>query len=111
MQQKKYYISVGEPWNFDSPDGQNIINGVIVKILSAWCLLFKADYILDFNGVSGRVLVLYPRHADSNFDDLQKDKEYLAVNGNLLTEEYNEYMSEDYLKEKSKFVIIGGIRK
>ena len=31
MQAKKHFISVGEPWNFESPDGQNIINGTILK--------------------------------------------------------------------------------
>lgn len=110
MQQKQYFLSVGEPWNFDSLDGQNIINGRIVKILSATCLIFKANYILDFKGVAGNFFVLYPRHAESNFDDLKNGEGYVTINGNVLTEEYNENMDEDYLKVNSKFVIIGSIR-
>jgi hypothetical protein len=110
MQQKKYFISVGEPWDFDSPDGQNIINGIIVRILSATCLIFKANYILNFKGVTGSFFVLYPRHAESDFDDLKNGNDYVTVNGNILPEEYNENMGEDYLKANSKFVIIGSIR-
>ncbi|MFT3751289.1 MAG: hypothetical protein QM768_23460 [Agriterribacter sp.] len=108
--EKKYFISVGEPWDFDSPDGQNIINGIIIKILSATCLIFKANYILDFNGISSNLFVLYPRHAESDFDDLKNGIDYVTVNGNILPMEYNENMNEDSLKENSKFVIIGSIR-
>lgn len=110
MQQKKYFISVGEPWNFDSPDGQNIINGVVIKILSATCLIFKANYILNFKGISSNFFVLYPRHLVNNFDDLTNGTDYITINGNILPEEYDEKMDEIYLKERSKFVIIGSIR-
>lgn len=110
MKQKKYFISVGEPWDFDSPDGQNIINGIIIKILSATCLIFKANYVLDFKGVTGNFFVLYPRHSENDFDDLKNGKDYVTVNGNILTKEYNESMDENCLKEHSKFVIIGSIR-
>ena len=111
MEYKKYSISVGEPWDFNGPDGQNIIKGVVLKILSATCLIFKANNILNLKGVSGIFFVLYPRHAESNFDDLKNGADFVTVNGNILLEEYNETMNEDYLKEKSKFVIIGSIRK
>lgn len=110
MQQKKYFISVGEPWNFDSPDGQNIINGSIIKIVSATCLVFKADYNLVFGGISGSFFVLYPRHAESNFNDLINGTDYITVNGYILLDNYTENMGEETLKEKSKFVILGSIR-
>jgi len=110
MGNKKYFLSIGEPWDFESPDGQNIINGVIVGILSATCLIFKANYILDFKGVSSNLFVLYPRHAENNFDDLKNGADYVTINGNILLEEYHKNMTEIYLKENSKFVIIGSIR-
>jgi hypothetical protein len=110
MEQKKYFISVGEPWDFNSPDGENIINGIIIKILSATCIIFKANYILDFDGALGNFFILYPRHAESNFNDLKGGTGYVIINGNLLLEEYNENMDENYLKEQSKFVFIGSIR-
>lgn len=109
MQQKRYFISVGEPWDFDSPDGQNIINGIIVRILSATCLIFKANYILEFKGVTGNYFVLYPRHSESDFDDLRAGNDYVTINGYILPQEYSENMNEDYLKDKSKFVLIGSI--
>lgn len=110
MRDKKYFLSIGEPWDFDSPDGQNIINGVIIRILSATCLIFKANYILNFKGVSGNLFVLYPRHTKNDFNDLKNGADYVTVNGNILLEEYNENMDENYLKGNSKFVIIGSIR-
>jgi len=110
MGQNEYFISVGEPWDFNSPDGQNIINGVIVKILSATCLVFKANYILDFDGTLGNFFVLYPRHAESNFNKLKDGMGYVTINGNILLEKYDENMNENYLKEQSKFVTVGSIR-
>lgn len=110
MEQNKYFISVGEPWDFNSPDGENIINGIIIKILSATCLIFKANYLLDFGGVSGNIFVLYPRYAESNFIELKNGVEYVAINGNLLVEDFNENENEEILKEKSKFVLAGTIR-
>lgn len=108
--EKKYFISVGEPWDFESPDGQNIINGIIIKILSVTCLVFKANYVLAINGISSNLFVLYPRHAESDFDDLKNGVDYVTINGSILPREYNENMDEDFLKENSKFVIIGSIR-
>lgn len=110
MKTKKYYISVGEPWDFNSPDGQNIINGIIVKILSATCLIFKANYVLDFKGHFGDIFILYPRHSESDFDNLKNETNYITINGNLLIGDFNESMSEKELKEKSEFVLIGSIR-
>lgn len=110
MQEKKYFISVGEPWDFDSPDGQNIINGRIIKVLSSTCLIFKANYILDFKGVIGDVFIVYPRYSENDFNDLKNGNNYVVINGNILSDEYNENMDEGYLKQNSKFVIIGSIR-
>lgn len=110
MEHRKYLISVGEPWDFNSPDGQNIINGVIFKILSDTCLIFKANYTLNLKEVSGKLLILYPRYAESNFSNLQNGDGYVPINGNILLKEYNESMNEDFLKDNSKFVIIGSIR-
>jgi len=110
MKSKKYFISVGEPWDFDSPDGQNIINGIILKILNAKCLVFKANYVLNFKGNSGDSFVLYPRHTEGDFNDLINGANYVTINGNLLIGDFNENMNEEVLKEKSEFVLIGSIR-
>ncbi len=110
MEQKKYFISVGEPWDFNSPDGENIINGIIIKIISATCLIFKANYLLDFGGVLGNIFILYPRYTEDNFIELKNGVEYVAINGNLLVGDFDENENEEVLKEKSKFVLAGTIR-
>ncbi len=38
MENKSYYISVGEPWDFVGPDGKNIIKGEILKKISYYML-------------------------------------------------------------------------
>ncbi len=43
MQPEKYFLSVGEPWNFESQDGQNIITGKILIVKSNECLVFKSN--------------------------------------------------------------------
>jgi hypothetical protein len=110
MKPKQYYISVGEPWDFNSPDGQNVINGIIIKILSATCLIFRANYILDFKGHLGDIFILYPRYSKSDFAGLENETNYVAINGNLLVGGFNESMTEEELKDRSAFVLIGSIR-
>lgn len=107
----KYFISVGEPWDFESPDGQNIIKGFILKIISTTCLIFKASYLLNIEGVKGDILVLTPRDLGGNFNELKNDVNYLTVNGGVLLMEYNLSINEEIAKDNSKFIIIGSIRK
>lgn len=97
MNKPKYFISVGEPWNFESPDGQNIINGRIVKILSATCLIFESNYELDFNKNKGSIFILFPRHLNNDFTDLKNLNTYIVINGCFLTKEYNDKLSEEDL--------------
>ena len=91
MSLTKYFISVNEPWDFESPDGQNIIKGSILKISSTTCLIFKANYSLNFNGCQGDTLILFPRNKENNFLHLTDNKEYVVINGFLLLKDYSEY--------------------
>lgn len=106
-----YFISVGEPWDFTSPDGQNIIKGSILIKLSPTCIVFKANYTVELQGVEGDILVLFPRHYGSDFDDFNKGKNFVTVNGCLLLTNLENNPNEQTLKEKSKFVIIGSLRE
>ena len=110
MNTNKCYISVSEPWDFNSPDGENIIKGVILKIISTTCLVFRANYLLDFDGVKGDKFILSPRYLGSNFYDLDNGLKLVTVNGALLMKEYDDSLDEEKLKDNSKFVIIGSIR-
>ena len=107
MKNKNYYISVSEPWDFESKDGENIIKGNIVNIKSNQCLIFKSKYDLEFGEIKGDVLIFFPRHIGIDLSDLEDKR--LVLNGGLLRKKYDEKMSEDELKENSKFVIIGSI--
>lgn len=109
MKHEKYFISVGEPWDFESEDGQNIIRGSIVSIKSNQCLVFKTNHNLQFGELKGGILILSPRHKDNDFSDLQN--ELVVVNGGLLLNEYNTELCEKELLENAKFEIIGSIRK
>jgi len=109
MKHEKYFISVGEPWDFESQDGQNIIKGHILSIKSNQCVIFKSNYSLKFGEIKGDVLILTPRHKGNDFSDLAG--ELVVVNGSLLLSEYNTELSEKELQENAKFEIIGSIRK
>jgi hypothetical protein len=108
MKKGKYFISVGEPWDFESPDGQNIVRGNILSIKSNQCLVFKTDHFLKFDGIESDILMLSPRNRGNDFSDLQN--KLIIVNGSILFKEYDETLSEKELQENTKFVIIGSIR-
>jgi hypothetical protein len=53
MREEKYFISVGEPWDFESQDGQNIIRGKIINIKDKEYLIFKSNHLLRFDSIKG----------------------------------------------------------
>ena len=103
-----YYLSIGDPWDFESPDGKNIINGEVIKFIDSNCIIFKANYTLQIDDTVGDVIILTPRYADENFDGLGKESYRVTVNGGLLSE-FDEDMGIEELKLKSKFFITGGL--
>jgi hypothetical protein len=109
MEQIKYVISVAEPWDFESPDGQNVIKGTILSKKSNQCLIFKSNHYLQFNDIKGNILILTPRYYGCDFSNFQNDT--IAFNGSILLREYDEQLSENSLQENAKFVIIGAIKK
>jgi len=102
-----YHISVAEPWDFESPDGKNIINGIILSVVNNSLLIFKSNYTLNFDGITGDILILSPRFEDADFQYLT-DKD-IEVNGGLYLYNYANVFEEKNIKEYSKFVIIGTI--
>lgn len=102
---KTYTITVAEPWDFKSPDGKNIIRGIILSIVNSYLLIFKANYLLNFDGVSGDTLILSPRLKDGNFENITTKE--IDVNGGLFLDDYDGNFEESKLKENSKFVLIG----
>ncbi|EKT87845.1 hypothetical protein [Leptospira santarosai] len=109
MENKSYYISVGEPWDFVGPDGKNIIKGEILKVFDINCVLFKANHKLRIKDVEGDLLILSSRYKkDDHFNGNDNKLDWTINVGLILTNNYEE-MNKDDLKEKSKFVIIGSL--
>lgn len=100
-----YTITIAEPWDFESPDGKNIIKGIILSIVNSYLLVFRSNYLLNFDGISGDILILSPRFKDGNFEN-SATKE-IDVNGGLFLDNYSKSYEESKLKENSKFVLIG----
>jgi hypothetical protein len=106
----KYYISVSEPWDFEGPDGGNIIKGDILQIVSPTCIIFKSNSGLKFDDNEGNLMVLSPRHYESDFQDLSMSKVLVPINGGLFLGQFNENLTEKDIREKAHFSIIGSIR-
>lgn len=109
MEQEKYCISIGEPWDFESKDGQNIIKGVIISKKSNKCIVFKSNHYLEFDNSVSCILILTPRYKENDFSDLTKGP--VVVNGGIFPGKYDEKLGENELKQNMKYGIIGSIRK
>ncbi len=102
---KTYIITTAEPWDLESPDGKNIIRGIILSIVNSYLLVFKANYLLNFEGVSGDILILSPRLKGENFENIATKE--IDVNGGIFLDNYNKNFEESKLKENCKFFLIG----
>jgi len=99
---------VSEPWDYESIQGENIIIGYIIKIISDQCLVFQSSSLLEFGDVTGNKLVLFPRFKEDKFHE---NLNSVSVNGGLLLIDSIDYLNETSLEQNSKFVIIGTIEK
>lgn len=110
MNKDGYYISVSDPWDFVGPDGKNILKGVLMKIISKDCVIFKSNSLIEIDKVKGDIFVLLSRHQGNHFNKIA-DKGFWTIGvGLLLTNSY-EGMDKDQLEQNSKYVIIGTLRK
>ncbi len=82
-----------------------------MKIISPTCLIFVANYVLNFSQYSGDTFILTPRYTNENFSEILGKGDYFPVNGQVLIDAYADDMVEAQLKGRSKFVIIGSIRR
>lgn len=71
-------------------------------------MVFKANYDLKFNDINGDIFILFTRYREDSFDNLNTLK-YVTITGSVLDSDYDENMGIIDLKERPKFVIIGGI--
>jgi hypothetical protein len=106
---RNYNLLIAEPWDFESPDGKNIIKGGIMDLVSKKCIIYKMNCSLTFGETRNDILVLFPRHQNIDFSDL--DDKRLAVNCAILSNEIALTSDENTLAHNSKFVLIASFEK
>jgi hypothetical protein len=104
-------ISVGEPWDFTGPDGENIVMGSILRIVNEKCCIFKAANPVSIDGITSEILVLVPRYKNEFFNDFFKGGKSITINASLLKIVYSEEIDEQTLIMNSDFSIIGGLER
>jgi len=105
----KYIISVGEPWDFNSPDGENIIKGSL-EIKSEKFAIFRLNYEIELKQIRSNILILHPRYENENFYKL-KNNSVLTINAGIISPyEYNNLLLDE-VNAKAIFVIVGTLRK
>jgi len=110
MEKLSCYISVSEPWDFDGPNGKNIIKGKIMKIINNDCVIFKSDSDIKIDEVEGNIFVLLSRYFNNHFSSINNEQFWSIGGGILLLDSY-EGMDKNQLEQNSKYVIIGSLRK
>lgn len=111
----KYKISVGEPWNFEGPDGRNLIVGSVSQILNTKTIVFESDQQISFNRISGKVFsgkqfILFARYRDEVL--VNGDTYKGTVNGLLIIKPF-EVLTLDFAHNpnNSVHVFIGSLEK
>lgn len=112
IEQKKYFISIGEPWDFEGPDGQNKIIGIVIKEISENALIFKSDKIQTFKEGTGNIFLLLSRYNDEVLikKNSKGNNEYIGtVGGSLINAK--DYLNKERkaLEKEGTYVFIGGI--
>lgn len=73
--------------------------------VNSYLIIFKANYLLNFDGISGDILILSPRFKEGDFESIATKE--VDVNGGLFLDDYSEGFEENKLKKNCKFVLIG----
>ena len=105
---EKCQIIVSEPWDYENSEGKNLITGRILKRVGTRGFVFLSDTPLEIDGSVRNILLLSNRFEYTN--DIP-EKESLAVNGGVLTIDYHDGLTEETLRQNSKFIIIGDLKK
>jgi hypothetical protein len=105
-------VGVGEPWDFEGPDGKNRIKGKITKIINDETVIFKSNHIQKFDEGSGDLFIFSARHVDEKL--VHKDSQgrifYKGTFGAGLIKDTN-YLDKDVkiIEKNSIYVFIGSV--
>lgn len=97
-------IKVAEPWNFSSPEGNNIFSGVVLDYtnsLNGGAYLIKTNKTFILNGISvNYVTAIYrDKHKDNRMLNIAAIPEGIV----------NQFRKIDSISDKLKFIIIGSV--
>jgi len=103
----RYKLIVSEPWNFESRQGDNQLNGHILKQIDSENLLFEANEQITLGSITSQYWVLSTRYENQCFET---EPYRGTVNGGLLSDLPAE--SDDVLeiKKYAVFAIIGSLQ-
>lgn len=97
-------IKVAEPWDFSSPEGNNIFSGVVLDYtnsLNGDAYLIKINRTFILNGTSINYVAAIYR-------DKHKDNRMLNIAA-IPDEIVNQFGKIDSISDKLKFIIIGSV--
>jgi hypothetical protein len=110
---QEYFISIGEPWNFEGPDGRGKICGVILKEINEKVIIFESHKNQTFKEGQGNLFILIARYKDDAIRKVNNKGEHVysgTVGGRLLQLKNYRDKTREYLEEHSKYVFIGTIK-
>ncbi len=81
---KSIVIWVSEPWDFESPEGENVINAQVVEVgtkKATFCLVAEAPYEVEVprSKARGRRFLLSSRYEDDRIMDIAKGRDIMAA--------------------------------
>ena len=104
----KLVLSIGEPWNFKSVDGDNIIHVRLAEILPDDAWLVESDSLVSVDALCGRKMLVRPRYVgESMLDPMCKG----GINVNVaLFDEASTRIADEGNRAGPHFVMVGTVR-
>jgi len=108
---RECYIGVGNPWDFTGPDGDNLIIGKLIKIVTPDCAIFQSNHSISVGGVTGNLFFLSSRYQNYDIYSSFAEINLWTCGVGIYTGSDDTYlnMHRQQLEENSKYVIIGGL--
>jgi hypothetical protein len=77
---KRIVLMVGEPWDFESPDGENVINARIMEVgnrRGQFCIVAESQYEVEVPDLNarGRRFLMSTRYEGDRIGDIAKGRD------------------------------------